>query len=155
MASQRDVREGRAVAKWLRVSPIKTRRAVDIIRGKDLLEARRVLAFTPLKGARLVSKVLESAVANATNNFDLPEDRLYIYKATVDEGLRIKRWNPRAYGRANKIMKPTAHVTVVVRAKDVEATPRRRNPIRRRGGAAGADRKASAPKQPTTKKADE
>jgi len=155
MASQRDVREGRAVAKWLRVSPIKTRRAVDIIRGKDLLEARRVLAFTPLKGARLVSKVLESAVANATNNFDLPEDRLYIYKATVDEGLRIKRWNPRAYGRANKIMKPTAHVTVVVRAKDVEATPRRRNPIRRRGGAAGAGKRTSPRKQPTTNKADE
>jgi large subunit ribosomal protein L22 len=127
-----NVKEGRAVAKWLRVSPIKTRRAVDIIRGKDLLEARRVLAFTPLKGARLVSKVLESAVANATQNFDLPEDRLYVHKATVDEGLRIKRWNPRAYGRANRISKPTAHVTIVVRAKDVGAAPRRRTPSLRK-----------------------
>ncbi len=135
MAPEQNVREGRAVAKWLRVSPIKTRRAVDIIRGKDLLEARRVLAFTPLKGARLVSKVLESAVANATHNFDLPEDRLYIHKATVDEGLRIKRWNPRAYGRANRIVKPTAHVTIIVRAKDVEAAPRRRKPALRKKGA--------------------
>jgi len=137
--TQQDTREGRAIAKWLRVSPIKTRRAVDIIRGKDLLEARRVLAFTPLKGARLVSKVLEWAVANATHNFDLPEDRLYIHKATVDEGLRIKRWNPRAYGRANKIIKPTAHVTIIVRAKDIDPTPRKRTP-----------RKKSAPR---TKKA--
>jgi large subunit ribosomal protein L22 len=146
MAQEQNVREGRAVAKWLRVSPIKTRRAVDIIRGKDLLEARRVLAFTPLKGARLVSKVLESAVANATHNFDLPEDRLYIHKATVDEGLRIKRWNPRAYGRANRITKPTAHVTIIVRAKDVEPAPRRRKPVVRK--------KAAARKQAPTKKAE-
>ena len=131
------------MAKWLRVSPIKTRRAVDIIRGKDLLEARRVLAFTPLKGARLVSKVLESAVANATNNFDLPEDRLYVHKATVDEGLRIKRWNPRAYGRANRITKPTAHVTVVVRARDIEAVPRKRGPIRKKA----TGRKKTAPRR--------
>ena len=132
MAREENVREGRAIAKWLRVSPIKTRRAVDMIRGQDLLEARRLLAFTPLKGATLVSKVLESAVANATHNFDLPEDRLYIHRATVDEGLRIKRWNPRAYGRANRITKPTAHVTIIVRAKDVEPAPRRRKPVARR-----------------------
>jgi large subunit ribosomal protein L22 len=122
MATNQNVREGRAVAKWVRSSPIKTRRAVDIIRGKPLLEARRLLAFTPLKGARLVSKVLESAVANATHNFDLPEDRLYVHSAVVDEGIRIKRWIPRAYGRANRIHKPTAHITVVVRARDLEET---------------------------------
>jgi large subunit ribosomal protein L22 len=118
-ATKDNVREGRSTAKWLRTSPIKTRRAVDMIRGKELLEARRLLAFTPLKGARLVSKVLESAVANATHNFDLPEERLYIHAAFVDEGITIKRWSPRAYGRANRIHKPTAHVTVVVRAHDV------------------------------------
>jgi large subunit ribosomal protein L22 len=116
-------REGRALAKWLRTSPIKTRRAVDMIRGKDLLEARRLLAFTPLKGARLVSKVLESAVANATHNFDLPEDRLYVHAAFVNEGITIKRMRPRAYGRANAIHKPTSHVTVIVRAKDIQAAP--------------------------------
>ena len=106
------------MAKWLRISPIKARRATDLIRNKPLLEARRLLAFTPLKATTLVSKVLESAVANATHNFDLPEERLYIHRAYVDEGIRIKRWMPRAYGRANRIHKPTAHITVIVRAQD-------------------------------------
>ena len=115
-------REGRSVAKWVRISPIKARRAADLIRNKPLLEARRLLAFTPLKASTLVSKVLESAVANASHNFDLPEDRLYVHRVFVDEGIRIKRWMPRAYGRANRIHKPTAHVTVVVRAKDIEGT---------------------------------
>ena len=119
--SQR-AREGRAVAKWLRASPQKTRRAINIIRNQPLMEARRRLAFTPLKGARLVSKVLESAVANATNNFDLPEDRLYVHRAFVDEGLTIKRWQPRAYGRANRIRKRTSHITVIVRARDVDGS---------------------------------
>jgi large subunit ribosomal protein L22 len=137
-------REGRAVAKWLRTSPIKTRRAVDMIRGKDLLEARRVLAFTPLKATAIVSKVLESAVANATNNFDLPEDRLYVHRAFVDEGLRIKRWNPRAYGRANRIHKPTAHVTVVVRAHDVQEQPRKRTPRKAAVRKKGAPRKKAS-----------
>ena len=122
--TESNVREGRAVAKWVRISPIKARRAADMIRNKPLLEARRLLAFTPLKASALVSKVLESAVANATHNFDLPEDRLYVHRAHVDEGIRIKRWMPRAYGRANRIHKPTAHLTVVVRARDIEASPR-------------------------------
>jgi large subunit ribosomal protein L22 len=108
------------VAKWLRISPTKARRAADLVRGKPLLEARRLLAFTPLKATSIVSKVLESAVANATHNFDLPEDRLYVYRAFVDEGIVIKRWSPRAYGRANRIRKRTSHVTVVVRARDIE-----------------------------------
>jgi large subunit ribosomal protein L22 len=117
-------REGRAVAKWLRTSPIKARRAADLIRNKPLMEARRLLAFTPLKATSLMSKVLESAVANATHNFDLPEDRLYVHRVFVDEGITIKRWLPRAYGRANRIHKPTAHITVVVRAKDASENTR-------------------------------
>ena len=121
--TEQNVREGRSVAKWLRISPTKARRAADLVRGKPLLEARRLLAFTPLKASGVVSKVLESAVANATHNFDLPEDRLYVHRAFVDEGLVIKRWMPRAYGRANKIRKRTAHVTVIVRAKDLEGRP--------------------------------
>lgn len=108
------------MAKWLRISPTKARRAADLVRGKPLQEARRLLAFTPLKATAIVSKVLESAVANATHNFDLPEDRLYVYRAFVDEGVVIKRWLPRAYGRANRIRKRTSHVTVVVRARDIE-----------------------------------
>ncbi|MEX2394811.1 MAG: 50S ribosomal protein L22, partial [Actinomycetota bacterium] len=95
---QQPVREGRALAKWLRIAPNKARRAADLIRDKPLMEARRLLAFTPQKGCSLVSKVLESAVANATHNFDLPEDRLYVHRAFVDEGITIKRMRPRAYG---------------------------------------------------------
>jgi large subunit ribosomal protein L22 len=125
-AKAQSQREGRAVAKWLRTSPIKTRRAVDMIRGKPVLEARRLLAFTPLKASAVVSKVLESAIANATHNFDLPEDRLYVHSAHVDEGITIKRWSPRAYGRANRIHKPTAHVTVIVRAHDAPEGARSR-----------------------------
>lgn len=117
-----DEREGRALAKYLRISPQKARRAADLIRNQPLLEARRRLAFTPIRGARVLSKVLESAVANATHNFDLPEDRLYVHRVFVDEGMTIKRWIPRAYGRANKIRRRTSHVTVVVRAK-LDATP--------------------------------
>jgi large subunit ribosomal protein L22 len=131
--TQANVREGRAVAKWVRVSPIKARRAADIIRGKPLLEARRVLAFTPLKASSLVSKVLESAVANATHNFDLPADRLYVHSVFIDEGIRIKRWIPRAYGRANRIHKPTSHITVIVRAQDAPSgTPKKGSPGRAR-----------------------
>jgi large subunit ribosomal protein L22 len=118
--TEQNAREGKAVAKWLRISPTKARRAADLVRGKPLQEARRLLAFTPLKASRVVSKVLESAVANATHNFDLPEERLFVHKTYVDEGIVIKRWMPRAYGRANKIKKRTSHVTVVVRARDLE-----------------------------------
>jgi large subunit ribosomal protein L22 len=115
-------REGRALARYLRISPQKVRRAADLVRGQQLLEARRRLAFTPIRGAQVLSKVLESAVANATHNFDLPEDRLYIYRVFVDEGMTIKRWIPRAYGRANRIRRRTSHITVVVRAK-LDDTP--------------------------------
>ncbi len=115
-------REGRALAKYLRISPQKARRAADLVRNQPLLEARRRLAFTPIRGAQVLSKVLESAVANATHNFDLPEDRLYIHRVFVDEGMTIKRWIPRAYGRANRIRRRTSHITVVVRAK-LDDTP--------------------------------
>lgn len=118
--TESNVREGRSVAKWVRISPTKARRAADLVRNKPLQEARRLLAFTPLKATHLVSKVLESAVANATHNFDLPEERLYVHRAFVDEGIVIKRWSPRAYGRANRIRKRTSHITVVVRARDIE-----------------------------------
>jgi large subunit ribosomal protein L22 len=121
--TEQNVREGRAVAKWLRISPTKARRAADLVRNKPLQEARRLLAFTPLKATRIVSKVLESAVANATHNFDLPEDRLYVHRIYADEGIVIKRWMPRAYGRANRIRKRTSHITVIVRARDLEGRP--------------------------------
>ncbi len=117
-AAEDQVREGRAVARFIAMSPHKARRAAEQMRGKPLLEARRLLAFSPLRGARVLSKVLDSAVANATNNFDLPEDRLYVHRAFVDEGPTYKRWRPKAYGRAGRIRKRTSHITVVVRAQE-------------------------------------
>ena len=135
MAQRDSTREGRAVAKYLRVSALKARRAADLVRGQPVLEARRRLAFTPIKGARIVSKVLESAVANAVHNFDLPEDRLYVYRVFVDEGMTIKRWIPRAYGRANRIRRRTSHVTVIVRAHMDDAAPTAARPARRRARA--------------------
>lgn len=118
--STEQAREGKAVGRYVLISPIKARRAADLIRGEELLEARRRLAFSPLRGSTVVSKVLESAVANATNNFGLPEDRLFVHRCFVDEGPTYKRWRPRAYGRAARIRKRTSHVTVVVRAHDID-----------------------------------
>jgi large subunit ribosomal protein L22 len=135
MAERENVREGKAVAKYLRISPQKARRAADLVRNQPLLEARRRLAFTPIKGARVLSKVLESAVANGVHNFDLPEDRLYIHRVFVDEGMTIKRWIPRAYGRANRIRRRTSHITVAVRARLDEPAARTPRARRRRAGA--------------------
>lgn len=102
------------MARFVRMSPIKARRVVNLIRGKPVREALAILRFLPNKPARIVSKVLRSAVANATNNYDMHEDALYVARAYVDQGPVLKRWNPRARGRADIIRKPTAHVTVVV-----------------------------------------
>src|SRR5688572_5187251 len=113
-----DTPEGKAVTKYIRSSPMKVRRAADLVRRKPVSEARRLLAFSPLRGSRLLSKTLESAVANATNNFHLYEDRLYVHATYVDEGPTINRWKPAAYGRAYRIRKRTAHITVIVRAAE-------------------------------------
>ena len=121
MAKAQTEREGKAVARFVPMSPHKARRSADLVRGKPLLEARRLLAFSPLRGSRAVSKVLESAVANATNNFDLPEDRLFVYRVFVDEGPTYKRWRAKAYGRAGRIRKRRSHITVVVRAAGEES----------------------------------
>lgn len=110
--------EGKAVARYVRMSPYKVRRSADLVRGKSLAEARRLLAFTPTRACGVLSKVLESAVANGTNNFGLPEDRLYVHRLFVDEGPTWRRFQPRAYGRAYRIRKRTSHITVVVRARE-------------------------------------
>ena len=119
--TETDVREGRAIARFIIVSPFKTRRAADLIRGKSLPEARRVLAFSPQRGSTYVSKLLESAAANAINNFGLDETRLYVHEAFVDEGPTYKRMKTAAHGRANRIRKRTSHITVVVRQAKEES----------------------------------
>ncbi|MGC8778003.1 MAG: 50S ribosomal protein L22 [Candidatus Caldatribacteriaceae bacterium] len=106
--------EARATAKYLHISPRKARQAVDLIRGKKAQEALALLRFIPKKSARLVYKVLKSAVANAENNRGLDVDRLVVSQAFVNPGPTLKRIRPRAMGRAYLIRKRSSHITVVV-----------------------------------------
>jgi large subunit ribosomal protein L22 len=100
------------------VTPFKARRVVDLIRGQHVEEARRILLYTPRTAALPVRKVLDSAVANAENNHQLPADTLYVAKAFVDEGPTLKRYRPRALGRAYRIRKRTSHITVIVDSRE-------------------------------------
>jgi len=104
----------RAQAKHIRQSPYKVRRVLDLVRGLPVDEARVVLEFTNRKAAGTVIKVLDSAVANAEHNFALDADELYVAEAYADEGPTLKRWRPRARGRATKIRKRTSHITIIV-----------------------------------------
>jgi large subunit ribosomal protein L22 len=104
----------RAQAKHIRQSPYKVRRVLDLVRGLPVDEARVVLEFTNRKAAGTIIKVLDSAVANAEHNFALDADELYVAEAYADEGPTLKRWRPRARGRATKIRKRTSHITIIV-----------------------------------------
>ncbi len=106
--------EVRAVAKYLRVSAQKTRLVADAVRGKKVDEALIWLRFTPKKSGRLIAKVLRSAMANAGNNHAGDLEKLYIKTIKIDQGPRLKRFQPRAMGRANKIIKPSSHITVIL-----------------------------------------
>ncbi len=111
--------EAKAQARHVRVTPMKARRVVDLIRGKQASEAVAVLQFAPQAASEPVRKVLESAIANArvhaeaaSENFD--ERSLVVSRAFVDEGPTMKRFRPRAQGRASRILKRTSHITVHV-----------------------------------------
>ncbi|WP_106402395.1 50S ribosomal protein L22 [Actinocorallia populi] len=106
--------EARAQARFVRVTPRKARRVVDLIRGLPAAEAQAVLRFAPQAASEPVGKVLNSAVANATHNFNLAEDTLVVARTWVDEGPTLKRFRPRAQGRAYRINKRTSHITVVL-----------------------------------------
>lgn len=106
--------EARAQAKYIRISPQKARLVADQIRGKKVQEALDILAFTPKKGARLLKKVLDSALANAEYTQRVDLDTLYIKRIYVDQGPMLKRWRARAMGRATRIFKRTSHLTVVL-----------------------------------------
>ncbi|MCL1594808.1 MAG: 50S ribosomal protein L22 [Actinomycetia bacterium] len=104
----------RAQAKHIRQSPYKVRRVLDLVRGLPVDEARITLQFTNRKAADTVLKVLDSAIANAEHNFALDADELFVSEAYADEGPTLKRWRPRARGRATKIRKRTSHITIIV-----------------------------------------
>ena len=110
--------EVRATAKYLRRSTRKTRLVTQVIVGKGVEEAAAILRFMPQGAAKDVAKVLRSATANAENNFDLSPDDLVVKAATADEGPTIKRFRPRAQGRAFPIHKPMTHVTIVVESRE-------------------------------------
>ena len=115
--------EVRAQAKWVRTSARKARLVTDHIRGRSVPEARTVLAFTQRAVARDVEKVLRSAVANAEANHDLVGDELIVKTAYVDEGPTLKRFRPRAQGRAYRIRKRTSHITIEVESLKIEKKP--------------------------------
>jgi ribosomal protein L22 len=104
----------RAQARYVRTSARKARMVCGHLRGKSIPEARAILAFTPREVARDWSKLLESAVANAENNHELLEDDLVVREAYADEGPTIKRFRPRAMGRATPIRKRTSHLTITL-----------------------------------------
>ena len=109
--------EAKAVAKYIRISPRKAAQVADLVRGKSVGEAYAILKFTPNKGAAIIEQVLKSAVANAEHNYNLDVDKLYVSTIFVDQGPSLKRFKPRAMGRADGIMKRTSHITVMVSEK--------------------------------------
>ncbi len=107
-----------AVARFVRVTPMKARRVVDMVRGARVDDALATLRFAPQAASETVYKVLESAVSNATTTEGLERGGLVVSKALVDEGPTLKRFRPRAQGRASRILKRTSHITPVVQPGD-------------------------------------
>lgn len=110
-----------ATARYVRITPMKARRVVDMVRGLPVDEALALLQFAPQAASETVYKVLESAIANATTTEDLDRGDLVVAVAQVDEGPTMKRWRPRAQGRATRILKRTSHITLVVQPAAVVA----------------------------------
>ena len=108
----------RAQARFVRVTPQKARRVIDMIRGMNAQEAQTLLRFAPQAASEPIGKVVGSAIANATNNYNLDGRTLVITQAFVDEGPTMKRFRPRAQGRASQILKRTSHITIVVESVD-------------------------------------
>ncbi|KAF0218110.1 MAG: large subunit ribosomal protein [Geobacteraceae bacterium] len=109
--------ESSAKLSFARLSPRKTRLVVDMVRGKEIQAALNILRFSPQPSAKLISKLLSSAVANAEQKGVSDVDRLYVKTIYVDGGAVLKRFLPRAMGRASKIRKPTSHISVVLAEK--------------------------------------
>ncbi|MDR1293051.1 MAG: 50S ribosomal protein L22 [Clostridiales Family XIII bacterium] len=109
--------EARAIAKYVRMSPIKLKPVTDMIRGKGLDEALIILKFTPGRGSEEIEKVVQSAAANAENNFEMNRDDLYIAEVYANYGPTMKRWRPGAQGRASMIRKRSSHIGVTLREK--------------------------------------
>ncbi len=110
--------EAKAIAKYERISPLKVNFICKEIRGKKVDEALAILQYTPKKGARILEKVLKSAIANAEHNYNLDRDLLYVSQAYANEAPVMKRWRPKAKGMAYPILKRSSHIGVVVTERD-------------------------------------
>jgi large subunit ribosomal protein L22 len=137
-----------ASARYVRITPLKARRVVDLVRGIPVDQALSILEFAPQAAAETVHKVLRSAVANAQTTEGLDTHDLVVSVAHVDEGPTMKRWRPRAQGRATRINKRTSHITLVVQPA-AAVTGERAKPAKK---AAEPAKKAAAPAKKTTAK---
>jgi large subunit ribosomal protein L22 len=115
-----------ASARFVRITPMKARRVVDMVRGMPTEDALSLLQFAPQAASETVYKVLESAIANAETTEGLDTHDLIVSVAQVDEGPTMKRWRPRAQGRATRILKRTSHITLVVQPADVVAASKQK-----------------------------
>src|SRR6476659_5478088 len=126
MTESTEVRTAFAKASYVRVTPMKARRVIDLIRNMPAQEALSVLKFAPQAASEPIAKVLASAIANAEHNFSLDPESLIISHAFVDEGPTMKRFRPRAQGRAYRIRKRTSHITIEVESVDTPNTTKGR-----------------------------
>ncbi len=148
--------EAKASARYIRVTPMKARRVVNLIRGQQANEALAILKFAPQGASEPVFKVLQSAVANARQLADrdglaFKEDELVVSEAFVDEGPTLKRFRPRAQGRAYRIRKRTSHITVVVQAEPERLAPPA--PAKKAAAKKAAPQKAAPKTEKTEQKA--
>lgn len=111
--------QAKAIAKYVRISPLKVNFICKEIRGKQVDEALAILKFTPKKGARILEKVLNSAIANAEHNFGLNREDLFVSQAYANNAPVMKRWRPKAKGMAYSILKRSSHVGVVVEEREL------------------------------------
>ncbi|EKN65162.1 50S ribosomal protein L22 [Schinkia azotoformans LMG 9581] len=111
------MKQAKSIARTVRIAPRKARMVIDLIRGKQVGEAIAILRHTPKTVSPVIEKVLKSAIANAEHNYEMDVNNLVVSQAFVDEGPTLKRFRPRAQGRASAINKRTSHITVVVSEK--------------------------------------
>ncbi len=110
--------KAKAEARYVRIAPRKVRVVMDLIRGKQLSEALNIVRFTPKAASPVLEKLLLSAAANAENNYEMNRDALYVAECYADQGPTLKRFRPRAQGRATMIRKKTSHITIILEEKE-------------------------------------
>ena len=150
-----DAMEARAIGRYLRVTPRKARLVLDAVRGKSTADALAILKFAPNEAARYIQRLLESAIANAENNYSMDREALRITRAYADTGPTLKRIQPRAMGRAFRILKRMSHITIILEedeklraAAAAKPKPKAKRPTRR-----AKESPAPAPEPKAKKKA--